>query len=80
MEITIRLLGSYHQHLPAGHDAQGGFSRHVPSGTTAGELLLALPIPASDVYTVLLNGRHAERDQLLQAGDILAVFPAAGGG
>jgi sulfur carrier protein ThiS len=45
-----------------------------------GDLLATLPIPPDEVYTFLVNGRHAVRDQRLQEGDLLSVFPAAGGG
>jgi hypothetical protein len=46
----------------------------------AGKVLQELPIPAGERYTFLINGRHAERDQVLREGDVLSVFLAAGGG
>ncbi|NLF15434.1 MAG: MoaD/ThiS family protein, partial [Anaerolineaceae bacterium] len=45
-----------------------------------GQLLHELPIPAGDHYTFFVNGRHADRDQVLREGDVLSVFPAVGGG
>lgn len=80
LEITIRLLASYRQHLPRGHDEQAGYTLQVAPGTLAGQLLEALPIPAGDRYTFFINGQHANRDQVLQEGDVLSVFPAVGGG
>lgn len=80
MQITIRLLAGYRQFLPAGHDTQAGYSYEISPGTTVGDVLADLPIPPGDVYTFFVDGRHAERDQILQAGDVLAVFPAVGGG
>ena len=80
MQITVRLLASYRRYLPDGHDAQAGYPRDVAPDVRAGEVLDELPIPPSETYTFLVNGRHAGRDQMLRAGDILAVFPAAGGG
>lgn len=80
MQITIRLLAGYRQFLPAGHDALAGYSYEISPGTTVGDVLAELPIPPSDVYTFFVDGRHAERDQILQAGDVLSVFPAVGGG
>jgi sulfur carrier protein ThiS len=80
MQITVRLLASYRRYLPQGHDNQAGYQLEVPADTRLGEILSKLPIPSNEPYTVLLNGHHARQDQILQPGDVLAVFPAAGGG
>jgi molybdopterin synthase sulfur carrier subunit len=80
MQITIRFLASYRQYLPEEHNGRAGHPKEVPPGATVGDILADLPIPPTDVYTFFVNGRHAVRDQILQAGDVLSVFPAAGGG
>jgi molybdopterin converting factor small subunit len=80
MQITIRLLASYRRYLPEGHDGQTGYSHQVPPGARVEEALAELPIPPGEVVTFFVNGRHAERNQVLQAGDVLSVFPAAAGG
>lgn len=80
MEIQIRLLAGYRRYLPEGHDVQAGYSHQVPAGTTVADVLAGLPIPPDDVPTFFVNGRHAERDRVLAEGDVMAVFPAAGGG
>ena len=80
MQITIRLLASYRRYLPEDHDAQAGYVREVTPGSRVGDLLGELPIPAGDAVTHLVNGRHAGREQVLQAGDVVALFPAMGGG
>jgi sulfur carrier protein ThiS len=80
MQITIRLLASYRCYLPGSHDAQAGYPLEIPPGTRLDEILADLPIPTNENYTFLLNGQHAGRDQILQPGDVLAIFPAAGGG
>jgi molybdopterin converting factor small subunit len=80
MEITIRLLASYRRYLPEGHDVLTGYSHDVATDACVSDVLDELPIPTSEAFTFFVNGRHAGRDQVLQAGDILAVFPAAGGG
>lgn len=80
MHITVRLLASYRRYLPQGHDTSAGYSHPITPGTRVGDVIAGLPIPPNDVYTVFVNGRHAEREQVLQAGDVLAVFPAVGGG
>ena len=80
MQITIRLLASYQQYLPDGHDPQAGYQLEVELGATVGQVLPDLPIPADGPCTFLVNGRHASRDHFLQEGDTLSVFPAVGGG
>jgi sulfur carrier protein ThiS len=80
MLITVRLLASYRAYLPAGHDSQAGYPVQVSPSATVADVLVALPIPALEPVTVLVNGRHALHQDALQEGDVLAVFPPAGGG
>jgi hypothetical protein len=80
MEITIRLLASYRRYLPEGHDGRGGFPFEASPGAMVSEVLAELPIPPGEAFTFFVNGRHAERAQFLEDGDVLSVFPAAGGG
>ena len=78
--ITVRLLASYRRYLPDDHDHQAGYTVRVAPGTAAGQILDGLPIPSGDRYTFFVNGLHADRARVLQEGDVLAVFPAVGGG
>jgi sulfur carrier protein ThiS len=80
MRITVRLLASYRMYLPKTHDAEAGYGLDVPSGSRVSETLACLPIPQEEPFTFFVNGRHAVRDQVLQEGDVLSVFPAVGGG
>lgn len=80
MQITIRLLASFRQFLPESHCMDAGFSHNVAPTTSVGQVLAELPIPPGEPYTFFVNGRHTERSQILQPGDVLSVFPAVGGG
>jgi sulfur-carrier protein len=80
VQITVRLLASYRQYLPEGHDRHAGFVADVAPGAQVGDVLDRLPVPEDDAYTFFVNGLHAEREQVLEPGDILSVFPAVGGG
>jgi molybdopterin converting factor small subunit len=80
VQITVRLLASYRRYLPKDHDNQAGFAYDVAAQARVGDVLDALPLPAEDPYTFFVNGRHAERELVLEPGDVLSVFPAVGGG
>ena len=80
MQITVRLLASFRQYTPAGHKPHAEYPCQVKEDALVSDALAALPIPPGEAFTFLVNGRHAERDQALQEGDLLSVFPAAGGG
>ena len=80
MRITIRLLASYRQYLPAHSDELASYNVEAADGALVGDVLAAAPIPPDDFFTVLVNGRHATHDQVLHGGDVLSVFPAGGGG
>lgn len=80
MQITVRLLASYRRYQPQRCEDLVDCPHEVPPGTRVGDLLADLAIPPVEVYTFLVNGRHAGRDQVLQAGDVVSLFPAVGGG
>lgn len=80
MQITIRLLASFRQHALAAGYPHSEYPCQVEEGALVSDVLPTLPIPPGDAYTFLINGRHARPGQVLQDGDLLTVFPAAGGG
>ena len=82
MQITVQLLATYRCYLPpgVGQDAQDSYAREVAPGATVADVLAGLPLAPSELATVLVNGRHGERGQVLKAGDVVTVFPPAGGG
>jgi len=80
MQITVRLLASYRQYLPPGHNAKADYTHEITPGARVSDILAELPIPLDKACTFFVNGRHAGRDQVLQPGDVLAIFPAVGGG
>jgi len=80
LHITVRLLASYRQYLPAHSDDLAGYTFEAADDALVGDVLAAQSIPLDDLFTVLVNGRHATLDQVLHEGDVLSVFPAVGGG
>ncbi len=55
-------------------------TREYDTETTVGQVLLDLGISEKDAKIIFVNNRHAEIEQILHDGDILAIFPPIGGG
>ena len=52
----------------------------VGEGTTVGDLIKTLKIPEEDIFAILINGVHSNKDYLLKEKDRVAFFPPVGGG
>lgn len=52
----------------------------LPHGTTPKMLLDQLGIPQEQVFSILVNGTHRDRNDSLEDGDRVALFPPVGGG
>ena len=44
------------------------------------DILSRLNIPPGEVAILLVNGRHAKPETTITDGDLVALFPASGGG
>ncbi len=74
MEVTVKLFASLRERR---FDAE---QRSLAEGSTPASVVEELGIPADQVAVVFINSKHAEKDALLKAGDVLALFPPVGGG
>jgi sulfur carrier protein len=54
--------------------------QNLPEGTTLQELFKLLELQLIDVAIARVNGKMADDDYILQAGDQVALFPPLGGG
>ena len=52
----------------------------VPFGSTVGDVVMGLDLPPEHVDILLVNGRHVDREYLLQDGDLLSLLPMVEGG
>jgi len=52
----------------------------LPDAGSPADILTQLNIPTELVGILLVNGRNASFDQKLVAGNVVAIFPAIGGG
>ena len=74
MKLEVRLFAVFRQ---------GRFNRtamDLPEGSSLRDLILQLEIPEKEVSLPLVNGQYSPLDRVLAAGDIVALFPAVGGG
>lgn len=51
-----------------------------PCGSKVSDVVKGLGLPAEHVDILLVNGRHVDRDYLLQDGDVLSLLPMVEGG
>lgn len=47
---------------------------------TIGDLLETVGLPAPHVHLIIRNNRHAQADEPLREGDVVAFFPPVAGG
>lgn len=83
MKIRLRLFATLQEYLPPG-TSNGETIIDLPESATIPDALAVLAVPMNLPHIVFVNGRHVLRPALatrqLMDGDILAAFPAIGGG
>jgi sulfur carrier protein len=79
MEIEIKLFATLREYLPKG---SGRFSckMEVEGSTRVQDILLRLKIPEEMPKIILINGVHGKKEQVLEEGDVLSIFPPVAGG
>jgi sulfur carrier protein ThiS len=77
VRVEVTLLLTFKDKAPGGEQP---FALELAPGTTVGQALESLSIPASAAKVVLNNGRVSGYGQKLKAGDRLTVFPPLEGG
>ena len=77
MIVNVKSLADMKKYTA--HLAEGG-NMEIPEGTTVGEVLKKLKVPAEPRKLAIVNGRHRPFDHILQQGDHLVFFPATRGG
>ena len=79
MKVRLKLFATFRRYLPPG--AQGSACDvEVPNGAQVSELLSQLDLPEKGPLMILVNGRDAGPDRVLQDADVIAIFPAVAGG
>ena len=79
MKVTLKLLATYRQNLPAGTPGTT-CEIQVPTNAQADTVLAQFNIPIDRTTVILVNGSVPTPGQKLQEGDVLCAFPAMAGG
>ena len=77
MSVHVHLFAYLTKYSPT---SQEKFDLDLGPGTTVGQLLESLRIPANFEKRALVNGRHADSSTPLSDGDEVFIYPPAAGG
>lgn len=79
MNVRLKLFATLRRYLPTG--TQGSACEvEVPDGAQVSDLLSRFGVPEKESLMILVNGRDAGPDRVLQDGDVVAAFPTMAGG
>lgn len=79
MEVKVKLYATLRRYQPQLRLGEA-LTLSLPEGTTVGQLIEKLGIPANTVKTTFIRGRIVEPDQVLNDGDEVGIFPPIAGG
>lgn len=79
MQVHVRLIATYIQHLPPGTDGNIA-TVSVPAGSTVEEILTPFGIPLDDSSVIVLNGLTIDLKTPVSEGDTISAFSAIAGG
>ncbi len=84
MQITFKLFASLGDHLPASVRPGNEMPLTVAEGATIAQVIEPFALPPKLVHLVLVNGQYIAPEQrltqVLQEGDVLAIWPPIAGG
>jgi molybdopterin converting factor small subunit len=77
MKVQVSVFANLRDYAPGG---TGSFELDLAAGAAVRELLNALAIPPQVQAVLLVNGRRADQNTPLAAGDQVTLFPPMEGG
>ncbi|WP_137895485.1 MoaD/ThiS family protein [Ramlibacter sp. 2FC] len=84
MKITLKLFASLSDHLPASAKPGNELPLEVAPGATIAQVIAPFGLPPKMVHLVLVNGHYIAPEQrlaqVLDEGDVLAIWPPIAGG
>ncbi len=79
MQVMVKLFGGFRDHSPSGTGAPS-FWIDLEEGSSLEDLLLHLGIPEEEPKEIIRNHRLGKLEQVLEKGDVVAIFPPLAGG
>jgi molybdopterin converting factor small subunit len=74
IHVTVRLFATLRQ------NREKEMIMELPDGTTIKDIIERLSIDQKDAAILMINGRGAKPDTILEGNDTVAIFPPVGGG
>jgi molybdopterin converting factor small subunit len=80
MIIEVKIYGSLSHSVSVPNNILHGGKCNIPEGATVGQFLEMLNLPHQLPLVLLVNGKHANRENILKDGDLLYMLPPMTGG
>ena len=80
MIIEIKVFSSLRNSLPPSENHLDGDRWDIGERATIGQVLEMLNLSDRGDLVLLVNGNHAQSEDLLNEGDVLSILPPIGGG
>jgi len=80
MIIEVKIYGNLSHYVSVQNNILQGNKCDIPEGTTVGQFLEMLNLPRQLPLILLVNGKHANRENVLKDGDMLHMLPPMTGG
>ena len=78
--MIIEVRSSFFGHIPPSDRRLGEDKWNFPEGATVAEVLKMLKLPEEGTKIILVNGLYANKDKVLNEGDVLKISPLLTGG
>jgi len=75
-QVEVKLYAMLRQHV----GGAASVDVEIEPGATVRQVLGQLGVPSDQTRIIFVNGRAAGLDSAIEGGELLAVFPAIGGG
>jgi sulfur carrier protein ThiS len=79
MQVYVKLIATYREHLPPGTQGNTAFVDVLP-GSSVKEVLAPFGIPLDDSSVIAVNGLTVPLDTTVSEGDRVTAFSAVAGG
>lgn len=78
--IEAKVFATLRHFLPDSDRRLEGDKWDISEGATVAQALEMLNLPEKEATIFLVNGRSADREKILNEGDVLHIFPPIAGG